>query len=257
MFNETKPPFSDIRVRQAVHLTIDRQDANKAIYFSEGQISGPVVVAGKTGWFIPTDELLKMQGYRQPKDQDITQAKQLLTAAGYANGFKTSILFAKTVAVVPEDSEVVQEQLKKVGIDADLIGADNPTYVSRRTKGDFDMITITEGSMSVPANTASILFYSKGVYAKGAGINDADLDKLIDSQGAEFDFNKRGQIFQQIEHRVLDQMHKAPIATPTVYVLNQPWINDWVDSRSSRQSVLDPALIWMDVNMAKQAGQQV
>jgi peptide/nickel transport system substrate-binding protein len=257
MFNEAKSPFNDLRVRQAVHLAIDRQDANKAVYFSEGQISGPVVVAGKTGWFIPTDELLKMPGYRQPKDQDLTQAKQMLAAAGYANGFKTSILFPKTVAVVPEDSEVLQSQLKKIGIDADLIGADNPTYVSRRTKGDFDIITITEGSMSVPANTASILFYSKGVYAKGAGVNDADLDKLIDSQGAEFDFNKRGQIFQQIEHRVLDQMHKAPMATPTVYVLNQPWINDWVDSRSSRQSVLDPALIWMDVNMAKQAGQQV
>jgi ABC-type transport system substrate-binding protein len=166
-------------------------------------------------------------------------------------------MFPKSVAVVPEDSEVAQAQLKKIGIDVDLFGADNPTYVSRRVKGDFDMITITEGSLSVPANTASILFFSKGVYAKGAGINDATLDKLIDAQGVEFDFNKRGQLFQQIEHRVLDQMHKAPFATPTVYVLNQPWINDWVDSRSSRQSVLDPALIWMDVNLARQSGQQV
>lgn len=257
MFNEAKPPFSDLRVRQAVHLAIDRQEANKAVYFSEGQISGPVVVVGKTGWFIPTDELLKLPGYRQPKDQDLSQAKQLLAAAGYPNGFKSSIMFPKSVAVVPEDSEVAQAQLKKIGIDVDLFGADNPTYVSRRVKGDFDMITITEGSLSVPANTASILFFSKGVYAKGAGINDATLDKLIDAQGVEFDFNKRGQLFQQIEHRVLDQMHKAPFATPTVYVLNQPWINDWVDSRSSRQSVLDPALIWMDVNLARQSGQQV
>jgi len=257
MFNEAKPPFNDLRVRQAVHLIIDRQQANKSIYFSEGQISGPVVVAGKTGWFIPTDELLKMPGYRQPKDQDWAQAKQLLAAAGYANGFKSSILFAKTVAVVPDDSEVVQSQLKKFGIEADLAGADNATYVSRRVKGDFDMITITEGSMSVPANTAGILFYSKGVYAKGASVNDAELDKLIDAQGVEFDFTKRGQTFQLIERRVLDQMHKAPIATPTVYVLNQPWVNDWVDSRSSRQSVLNPSTIWMDVNLARQSGQQV
>ena len=49
MFNEAKAPFNDLRVRQAVHLAIDRQEANKAVYFSEGQISGPVVVAGKTG----------------------------------------------------------------------------------------------------------------------------------------------------------------------------------------------------------------
>ena len=34
------------------------------------------------------------------------------------------------------------------------------------------MITITEGALSLPANVAQILFYSTGVYAKGAGVND-------------------------------------------------------------------------------------
>ena len=105
MFNEAKPPFNDPRVRQAVHLAIDRQEAEKAVYFGEGQISGPVVVVGKTGWFIPTDDLMKLPGYRTPKDQDIAQAKQLLAAAGYPNGFKSSILYGKTVAV---DSASVQ-----------------------------------------------------------------------------------------------------------------------------------------------------
>jgi peptide/nickel transport system substrate-binding protein len=257
MFNEAKPPFNDPRVRQAVHLAIDRQEMEKAVYFGEGQISGPVVVVGKTGWFIPTDELMKLPGYRQPKDQDLAQAKQLLAAAGYANGLKSSILFDKPIAVVPQISEVAQAQLKKIGIDADLIGDDTATYVSKRTKGNFDMITITEGALSLPANVAQILFYSSGVYAKGASINDPELDKLFEAQGSEFDFAKRGQLFQQIERRVLDQMHKAPVGTPDVYVLNQPWVHDWIDNRSSRQTVMNTPSIWVDVEAAKQAGQQL
>jgi len=257
MFNEAKPPFNDLRVRQAVHLVIDRQEAEKAVYFGEGQISGPVVVVGKTGWFIPTDELLKLPGYRQPKDQDIAQAKQLLAAAGFPSGFKTTILVSKTVAVVPQVTEVAQAQLKKIGIEADIIGDDGATYVSKRTKGNFDMITITEGAMSLPANVAQILFSSGGVYAKGAGVNDPELDKLFEAQGSEFDFAKRGQLFQQLEHRVLDQMHKAPVGTPNVYVLNQPWVYDWIDNRSSRQTVMNTPTIWVDVDQAKQAGQQL
>jgi peptide/nickel transport system substrate-binding protein len=256
-FNETKPPFNDLRVRQAIHLAMDRQEANTAVYFGKGQISGPVVVVGKTDWFIPTDELLRMPGYRQPKDQDLAQAKQLLTAAGFPNGFKTTLTYKPQESVTPQDSEVVQAQLKKVGIELDLVGVDNAVYVTRRVKGDYDIYMIVEGSMALPANVVGNVFYSKGIYGKGAGINDAELDHLFEAQTGEFDASKRGQIYQQIEHRILDQAHNAPIATPTVYVLQQPWVYDWVDNRSSRQTVMNPSSIWMDANQARQAGQQV
>jgi peptide/nickel transport system substrate-binding protein len=256
-FNETKPPFNDLRVRQAIHLAMDRQEANKAVTFDEGAISGPVVVVGKTGWFIPTDELLKMPGYRQPKDQDIAQARQLLEAAGYPNGFKTTMGYKPAESVTPQDSQVVQAQLKKIGINVDLVGLDNAAYVSNRIKGDYDIFMIVEGSMSLPADVVNTVFYSKSIYGKSAGINDPELDRLIDGQAAEFDFAKRGQIYQQIERRILDGVHKAPISTPAVYVLQQPWVNAWVDNRSSRQAVMNPSSIWVDAQAAKAAGQQL
>jgi peptide/nickel transport system substrate-binding protein len=256
-FNETKPPFNDLRVRQAIHLAMDRQEANKAVTFDEGAISGPVVVTGKTGWFIPTDDLLKLPGYRQPKDQDIAQAKQLLAAAGFPSGFKTTLGYKPAESVTPADSQVVQAQLKKIGVDVDLVGLDNAAYVSNRSKGDYDILMIVEGLMSLPANVLNTVFYSKSIYGRPAGINDSQLDSLIESQVTEFDFSKRGQIYQQIEHRILDQVHEAPIGTPSVYVLQQPWVNDWVDNRSSRQAVMNPSTIWLDVNLARQMGQQL
>jgi ABC-type transport system substrate-binding protein len=256
-FNETKPPFNDLRVRQAIHLAMDRQEANKAVTFNEGAISGPVVVFGKTGWFIPADELLKRPGYRQPKDQDLADAKQLLAAAGYPSGFKTTLAYKPAESVTPQDSQVVQAQLKKIGIEIDLVGLDNAAYVSQRIKGDYDIYMIVEGSMSLPADVVNTVFYSKSVYGKPAGISDPELDRLIDAQGTEFDFAKRGQIYQDIERRILDGVHNAPIGTPSVYVLQQPWVNDWVDNRSSRQAIMNPSTIWVDANLAKQLGQQL
>jgi peptide/nickel transport system substrate-binding protein len=256
-FQEGKPPYNDPRVRQAIHLAIDRQEVDKAVTFGEGQISGPVVVVGKTGWHIPTDELLKLPGYRQPKDQDIAQAKQLLAAAGYASGLKTSIMFNQTYAVVPQDSEVVQAQLRRIGVDAELKGVDNATYVANRSKGDFDLNMAIEGSMYQPGFVVTTYYRSQSLFGKAAGMADAELDRLVDAQTVEFDATKRGQLFQQIERRILDQFHKAPLGTPTVYVLNQPWVYDWVDNRSSRQAVMNPSAIWVDVDQAKQAGQQL
>jgi peptide/nickel transport system substrate-binding protein len=256
-FQEGKPPYNDPRVRQAIHLAIDRQEVDKAVTFGEGQISGPVVVVGKTGWHIPTDELLKLPGYRQPKDQDIAQARQLLAAAGYAGGLKTSIMFNQTYAVVPQDSEVVQAQLKRIGVEAELKGVDNATYVANRSKGDFDLNMAIEGSMYQPGFVVTTYYRSQSLFGKAAGMADAELDRLVDAQTVEFDAAKRGQLFQQIERRILDQFHKAPLGTPTVYVLNQPWVYDWVDNRSSRQAVMNPSSIWLNADQAKQAGQQL
>jgi ABC-type transport system substrate-binding protein len=166
-------------------------------------------------------------------------------------------MFNQTYAVVPQDSEVVQAQLKKIGIEAELRGVDNATYVANRSKGDYDINLAIEGSLSVPAQSVTTYYLSRSLFGKAAGINDSELDRLIDAQQVEFDSAKRGQVFQQIERRILDQVHKAPLGTPSVYVLQQPWIYDWVDNRSSRQSVMNPSTIWMDVNQARQAGQQV
>jgi len=101
------------------------------------------------------------------------------------------------------------------------------------------------------------LFYSKGVFAKAAGINDSELDKLIEGQATEFDSTKRGQIYQQMQQRILDQVHEAPIAILKDFQLQQPWVYHWVTNMGARQSVMNPATVWMDVEQARQAGQQV
>jgi peptide/nickel transport system substrate-binding protein len=250
LFNQTKPPFTDVRVRKAIHLTIDRQAADKAVNFGEGLIAGPIVVASKAGWAIPSDELQKLPGYRQPKAQDLAEAKRLLAEAGYGGGIKTTLGFSSTNAYAPSYAEVVQAQLRQVGIEATLQPWDNATYTQRRVKPDFDLVIVSEAGLSAPGNAAYSSFYSSGVYAKPRGIADADLDKLIDSQAVEFDFAKRGAIFQQIEREILDKVYKAPISSPKTYRLTQPWIHNWVDNRSAHPAVMNPEGIWMDLDKA-------
>ncbi|HTE87146.1 MAG TPA: ABC transporter substrate-binding protein, partial [Dehalococcoidia bacterium] len=256
-FNQTKPPFSDLRVRQAVHLAIDRQAADQATNFGEGVICGPLVVVGKTGWHIPVDEMLKLPGYRQPKAQDVTEAKRLLAGAGFASGFKTTLGFSSATESQSAYAEVVQAQLKQIGIDASLQPWDNATYTQHRAKPDHDMVIVSEGSFSSPGSVAYASFYSSGVFAKPTGVNDPDLDKLIDSQAVEFDFDKRGTIFQQIERWILDKAYKAPISTPKLVRLNQPWVHDWVDSKNNRATVMNPDAVWMSADQAPASRRQV
>jgi ABC-type transport system substrate-binding protein len=250
MFNLSKPPFSDLRLRRALHLILDRQDAIKAVNFGDGLVSGPIVVQGKTGWSWPQDQLLKEPGFRQPKDEDIAEARRLMAAAGFPNGLQTSLVFLSVNASAPQYAEVIQAQLKQLGVDATLVPADNAAFVQRRVKSDYELLIAGEASLATPGVAAATVFRSNGIYAKPAGISDSDLDRLIDAQSTEFDFGKRGALFQQIERRILDQVYKAPISTPKSLQLSQPWVHDWAGNRSAIQVIMNPDAIWMSLDKA-------
>ena len=90
-----KAPFTDIRVRQALQMAIDRK-AIAASYF-DGIIDG--VPAGiisplQIGWCTPyekwSEDLKQLYSYNPEK------AKKLLAEAGYPKGFDTNIIASQT-----------------------------------------------------------------------------------------------------------------------------------------------------------------
>ena len=93
-YNQTKPPFDDPRVRKAMDLVLDRQawmkiqGADENGMFGNARISG--IQAWGTYWALSDEELNAFPGYRQPKEQDIAEAKRLMSEAGYENGFEAS-----------------------------------------------------------------------------------------------------------------------------------------------------------------------
>src|SRR5919106_4425572 len=84
-----KPPFNDVRVRQAVSLALNRKELIDAVLEGVGMVNGPVAAA-LTDWALPIDQL--GEGARYYK-HDPAEAKRLLAAAGHPNGFPASVCF--------------------------------------------------------------------------------------------------------------------------------------------------------------------
>ena len=119
-FNMKRKPWDDIRVRRAFHLAIDRQALDAAAGFGEGFIGAPMLVPSftKAGWGIQPDEYLKLPGWRQPKEQDIAEAKRLLTEAGIQPGFNVAMKWRKGSTQPTVFAEPTASQLKTIGISA-------------------------------------------------------------------------------------------------------------------------------------------
>src|SRR4030095_1065069 len=84
-------PWSDVRVRQAVSMAVDRQGILDATAEGVG-ILNPAVPAAVKAWSVPITEL--GEGARFFK-HDPAEAKRLLAAAGYPNGFAASLRFTR------------------------------------------------------------------------------------------------------------------------------------------------------------------
>ena len=87
-FNVHKPPFSDVRVRQALSMAIDRKAWLDAFNCGEGVAAVIAVPPGQAEWFLPAE---KAGPGAKNFEYNPEGAKKLLAEAGYAKGLNTSV----------------------------------------------------------------------------------------------------------------------------------------------------------------------
>ncbi|MBI2907239.1 MAG: ABC transporter substrate-binding protein [Chloroflexi bacterium] len=201
VYNITRKPFDDVRVRKAVDLAFDRQAAVKVN--GRGYV-GSIYVAP---WGTKPEDMSKLPGYRQPKDPDIAEAKKLMAEAGFPNGFKTTLLspsggFAERQVVVAKD------QLAKLGIDVEVQVVEYATFWERARRQGFDLISATRTDNTSDPDEPLYTYYATTGDNWGR-FSDKEIDELIEKQARTIDVKARQAILSDIEKRLLD---KVPIS---------------------------------------------
>jgi peptide/nickel transport system substrate-binding protein len=131
-------PYSDIRVRHAMSMAIDRKGIIDSVFEGVGAMNPPVP-AGLREWSVPFDKLGEGAKYYK---YDPAEAKKLLAAAGYPNGFPATMCFTTYGSTVLVDSmQLVQKDLRAVGIEAKIDQKEYGAYISTCFYGKFDSLT--------------------------------------------------------------------------------------------------------------------
>ena len=122
-------PFEKLEVRKAVALALDRQRIVDTFYPGGSEVAN---------YFTPCSIAHGCAG--EPwYEQNITEAKALMAAAGYPNGFKTQISYRQVdrgYLPVPKDvSADIQDQLKAIGIDAKINLMESTEFLDVSGKG--------------------------------------------------------------------------------------------------------------------------
>jgi peptide/nickel transport system substrate-binding protein len=222
-FNTKEKPFDDIRVRQAVCLAINRKEALDTVYSGHGSIAGHSM-PGK--WALPAAELKAIPGYGDYKDSNIVQAKALLAAAGYPNGFKETML-ARRIAAFEAHAIFIKDQLNKIGIEVTIDLQETASYYQKESKRQWKLLA---SGLSYVNNDPDAL-YADTVTCDGAfnspKICDAKIDDLVLRQSQELDEKKRIAMVNELEKAVLSQYGAYMMYWKNRFRMYQKTVHGW------------------------------
>ncbi|HRY71973.1 MAG TPA: ABC transporter substrate-binding protein [Spirochaetia bacterium] len=197
-FNTTRKPFDDVRVRAAFAQVLDRSEILAIAEFGMGKPTGPIPVAA-TQWATPVPKL----PFAKP---DIAAAKKLLAEAGYPSGFSFKITCSSTYEGGLAVAQVVQDELKKIGVTAELEVVEWGVYIDKWVKRDFDTMVELRGGSGEPDRFLYRTFHSTG------GVNnflfkDAEVDKYLDLGRNQFKPADRKASYDKLQALLIE---KAP-----------------------------------------------
>jgi len=210
MINTRKPPFDDVKVREAVNRAVDRRSVVKAVY-QGGAVLGAGMLPRPYGfWGLVEGDLSSLAGYGRPDDEK-AKARALLGAAGFgpARPLKVEMLTRGLPAFTDLASFVVGE-LKRVGIDATLRQVESSQWFPLQTRGEFHIGTDRNGME--PDDPDAVFYESFGCKSPRnySGYCSEELTRLIDQQSQELDAQKRLALVLEIQRKI-EQASVRPV----------------------------------------------
>lgn len=132
-YNTTKKPFDDVRVRKALNMAIDKKAMVAAVYLSTGVAATNPIPPGQWSY----NKSIKDDAFNP------AEAKKLLAAAGYKDGFTTD-LWAMPISRpynpnAKRIAELMQADLAKIGVKAEIKSFEWGEYRKRMQNGEHQM----------------------------------------------------------------------------------------------------------------------
>ena len=256
-FNITKPPFDDIRVRQAMQMALDLETMNESYFKGFGDTIPRGFVGRGNKDFITLfeewpEELKKTYMY------DPEGAEALLDAAGYprgADGIRLKSTYMHFDRFPVSWTEFMVAYWREIGIDIDIETPAGAEYAARTQAGDYDMHSSVMGIEADPIWQVSV-FYSPQPCGHCQSVVDAQYDAWYEAAIAATTLEEMKGLIKQMDMRIIEQHWQLWGPSAPQFNVGQPWLMGY-DGEGILGGATTHVLfkyLWIDSELKKRMG---
>ena len=189
-----EPPFDDPMVRHGINLVLDRDEIRQVLSLGDGEFCGPLPPAH--GRFVLDEDDPDLQEYFR---HDPADGKAMLEAAAFPFD-QEFVLKYHNLGDVPDLAAILAAQLREVGINVKLPGAEDITFWLANTlgAGDFQMTCFTHLPYEDPSLPLS--FY---IEPNQMGYRDEGVEEAFLAAAAELDEERRIELTKEAQRAII------------------------------------------------------
>ncbi|HEY2196262.1 MAG TPA: ABC transporter substrate-binding protein, partial [Mycobacterium sp.] len=228
--NEARPPWNDVRVRQAIAYAIDRSAVVQATSYGTA-VGNQLAIPKGNPWYTPYDT------YRH----DIDKAKSLLRDAGAAPKSLDMLVTSEYPETVTA-AQIIADNLAPLGITVNIRTVDFATWLDEQNNGHFDMLM-----MGWLGNIDPDDFYYAQHHTDGTSnaqkFSNGEVDRLLDAGRVETNRNARADDYAKAATIIADEVSY-------IYLYNPSVIQAWTTGLSGYEARRDGAVRFRTASMA-------
>lgn len=228
-YNDTKAPFNNPLVRQALSMAINRPLIVKTIMFGFATPTSDPIVPG-TPWYDKAAD--------QTLAYNMTKAKRMLAQAGYPHGFSTTIKVSPTYPQEVQMAEVIQQAWKQIGVNAKIDQLEWSTWIQQVVvKKDFGVEIVLHSNGPGPDAWTYNWLITKGS-VNLVLYSSPKMDQLLKQGRQTSDLQKQVKIYDQVQQLFAKDAPWSNIDYEKTLAVETKNVHGWVlDGRTTMDFV--------------------
>jgi peptide/nickel transport system substrate-binding protein len=191
--NTLQKPLSDVRVRRALNLAVDRETIVKTLLQGYGKATGQPFIPGWLGY----DPEIKPFAY------DPAGARKLLAEAGYPGGFELTWNVSTGVFLADKEiAEAAAAMLGQVGVRVRLVPTERAKIQKDLQAGTFDGVTAGQWGTTAESDVFAKWFFRPRIFTPEL---DGKLNQLVTAGSGEVDRGRRAKIWTDLSRYAHDE----------------------------------------------------
>jgi peptide/nickel transport system substrate-binding protein len=246
LINFKRAPFTDIRVRRAINLALDRKAYLVGPRQGAATFGGALLPKPAGVWGLSVAEVNRLPGMGDPVKQK-AEAKKLLAEVGFGPGNPLKMMVStRALAIYVDTASWMVDHLQQIGVEATLEQIETGVWHPKMTRLEYQVALNLTGIGIDDPDAQLFENYRCGSQRNFSGYCSEEIDRLMIEQSQTLDPKKRLALVNEIDRKLQADAARPILGWGKQHWVHWPHVKGWAVHENSIYNVSRRQDVWLD-----------